>query len=170
MTSRHGSRQRAGVMATTAVLPPRTIWLISTGPPALVMRTPHGAPLINSPPVINGGDVREDVTPRERDLLEVNQSRMLGRMMRRSAALDRKTRRRKNRVCQNEASGQANSLALNWLVRFVFHVELIFIIFYVMTNRLNSITRWMINAGNNWLFPPSCMISIRGIRWKTCYC
>lgn len=30
------------------------------------MRTPHGAPLINSPPVINGGDVREDVTPRER--------------------------------------------------------------------------------------------------------
>lgn len=30
------------------------------------MQTPRGAPLINSPPVINGGDVREDVAPRER--------------------------------------------------------------------------------------------------------
>lgn len=64
------------------------------------MQTPRGAPLINFPPVINGGGPRRRVA--EGNLLEVNQSRMLGRMM------------------KGQASGQANSLALNWLVRFGF--------------------------------------------------
>lgn len=54
--------------------------------PALEMQTPRGVVLINSPPVINGGGVREHVSLR--DLLEVNQREMLGKMRRRSATLD----------------------------------------------------------------------------------
>lgn len=138
--NRRGSRQR---IAMTAVLPPRRIWLISKGPPpALEMQTPRGAPLINSPPVINGGDVREDVTPREICWKWIRAGCWEGQQP--------WIKKRGGEEEKRRLSARVNGLALNWLVCFVFNVKWIFIIFYV--NRLILIIRWKINAGNNWFF------------------
>lgn len=129
MTSHRGSRQRAGLIAMSAVLPPRTIWLISKGPPALEMQTPHGAPLINSPPVINGGDVREDVTPKEICWKWIGAGCWEGWWK----SQQPRTENQGGKTCLSERVERASVKLAH---TFCFYVEFIFIIFYVMTNRL----------------------------------
>lgn len=138
MTSR---RQRAGVIGMTAVLPSEKNLIDIQRSPAL--ETPRGAPLINSPPVLNGGNVWEDVTPSQICWKWIRAGCWEGWWK------GQQLWNEKQGGGKHETSGRANSLAWNWLLRFVFYVERIFIIFYVMTNTLVLSPPWMINAGHS---------------------
>lgn len=167
MTSCRGSCQRARWIDAVPVRESR--WLLSSlweefdwylKVPHLRWRCRRHVVLLwlTPPPVINGGDVREDVTPREICWKWIRAGCWEGQQ-----PWIEKRGGEEGKRC---LSARVNGLALNWLVCFVFKVKWIFIIFYVMTNRL--IIRWKINAGNNWFFfSPSSMTSIRVI---TCYC